>query len=187
MPAGAPDKPLTFEEEQLLLEYMSCDNLTLAARTLGWPLIKAQTLADRKCWEAEVLRLKTTALGRAEVTAQRIIDELANIAFLNPQELLTKDGELKDIHDLPENVARAIQGIEITTRDTASMYVTTTKPKLGDKIRALELLGKTQQIRLFTEVIETHDVSKPGATQVDLDERIALMGKSRDPSLIEPD
>lgn len=180
-------KPLTFTEEQFLLEYMDCDNYAEAARRVGISYPDALLLSDRKIFKQEVMRLKTTVLGRAEVTAQRVIDEIANIAFFNSQDLLNSDGSMKPIHELPEHVARAVVGLKCTTRDGEKYFTTVVEPKLGDKLRACELLGKTSQLKMFTEVVETKDMSKPSASQVDLDERIKLMGESRDPSLIEPE
>lgn len=58
----------------------------------------------------------------------------------------------------------------------------------GDKLRALELLGKWSKIKLFTEVIETDahdDVAR--VKTMELEERIKLMETSRDPALLEGD
>lgn len=182
------ERPLSFLEEQFLLEYLGCNNYAEAARRCGMEYQAALNLSERNAFKRELLRLQTTTMGRAEVTAQRIIDELATIAFLNPKELLNSDGNLKDIHALPDDVARAVVGLKVTCKDGERYMTTTTEPKLGDKLRALEMLGKTAGIKLFADVIETKDTTeRPGASTVDIEERIQQMGTSRDPSLIEPD
>jgi phage terminase small subunit len=187
MPAGSKEQPLDFLEEQFLVEYLECNNYAEAARRCGMDYKSATNLSERHAFKREVLRIQTTAMGRAEITVQRLMEELACIAFLNPKDLLNSDGMLKDIQDLPDPVARAIGGLKVKTTDSEKYTYTTVEPKLNDKMRAIELLGKTAQLRMFTEVTEINDVSKPGATQMDLDERVKLMGESRDPSLMEPE
>jgi hypothetical protein len=56
------------------------------------------------------------------------------------------------------------------------------------KLRALELLGKSKNVRMFTEEIEVKDTTdRPGATRVDIEERIKALETERDPSLIAAD
>jgi hypothetical protein len=147
-------KPLDFAEQLYVLEYIECRSYKVAGERTGMPQKDWHLLTKRKAFSDEVERLTSTVLGRAEVTAQRIVDELASIAFDDERNHIDKMGNLK----------------------------------LGDKIRALELLGKWSQIKLFTEVVETNatdDVAR--VKTVDLEERIKLMETSRDASLIEPE
>jgi len=77
------------------------------------------------------------------LTKDRLIQELALIAFSNPLELFDENGTLKDITALSENVARSIQSIKvrlISQKDGSDEVVT--EIKFWDKVKTLELLGK---------------------------------------------
>lgn len=180
------EKPLDFTEQLFVLEYIECRSYKTAGERVGLSEKEVHLLTKRKAFLDEVERLTQTALGRAEVSAQRIVDELASIAFLDPAELMTNEGRLKDINKMPEHVRRALVGLEITETDVKDVFKVVTKPKLGDKIRALELLGKWSKIKMFTDVVETNASDEVARVKtLELEERVKLMETSRDPSLLE--
>lgn len=80
---------------------------------------------------------------RTEVTQDRVIKELANIAFFNIKNVYSKVGELKNIEDIEEETARAIASVKVLQQKE------TTEIKTWDKVKALELLGK--HIGMFKE------------------------------------
>ena len=94
---------------------------------------------------------------RTLVRADEVINELKKIAFLDVRGAFTEQGMLRDLSDIPDDVAHAIAGIEVNElyegsgaeREKAGY---TKKIKLSDKVRSLELLGK--HLKLFTEKIE---------------------------------
>lgn len=155
------EKPLDFIEELFVLEYIECRSYKTAGERVGLSEKDVHLLTKRKAFAEAVERLTKTALGRAEVTAQRIVDALADIGFA--AEDLEKYRDPIHGHILQELI-----------------------PKTGDRLRALELLGKWSKIKMFTDVIETdaHD-NEARVKTVELEERIRLMETSRDPSLLE--
>lgn len=50
---------------------------------------------------------------RTEITQDKVIKELANIAFLNLKNIYNKNGSLKNIKDIDEQTIRAISNIKI--------------------------------------------------------------------------
>lgn len=154
------EKPLDFTEELFVLEYIGCRSYKKAGEAVGLSEKEVHLLTKRKAFHEAVGRLTSTALGRAEVTAQRIVDALADIGFA--AEDLEKYRDPQDGRILQELI-----------------------PKTGDRIRALELLGKWSQIKMFTEVVETNNNDESRVKTVELEERIKLMEQSRDPSLLE--
>lgn len=87
-----------------------------------------------------------------------MLRELSRIAFADIRQAFTADGRLKSVHELPENVARCISGIEneelwddngdgerIRTGDVRKL-------KFWDKNKALEALGKFH--KLFAERVD---------------------------------
>ena len=77
------------------------------------------------------------------IDADRVLKELACIAFMNPKDLFDEVGEMKQIHDLDDNVARAISSIE--TEEQTDKYghpVSKVKVRFWPKNNALELIAK---------------------------------------------
>lgn len=82
--------------------------------------------------------------SRTAITADRVLIELAKIAFADPSDLIDPDsGEI--IYNPPHNVTAAIASVRIRTTPTA----TDREIRMTDKTRALELLGK--HLGMFAE------------------------------------
>ena len=130
-----------------------------AAERAGYTPASACTtggiLLKRKDVQNAVKKQEVALADRCHITADRVIHELANIAFLDIRELFTKRGKLKPIHLMPEAVTRALAGIEVTQkfRKTGKAengagprevleFEKVTKVKVRDKMKALELLGR---------------------------------------------
>jgi len=97
------------------------------------------------------------AMKKFDITEERILQELACIAFLDFAELLTEDGNMKDIKDIPEHARRAIAGLELSELfdgegDERRMAGILKKIKTSDKKGALELLGKS--LKMWTDKVE---------------------------------
>jgi phage terminase small subunit len=80
--------------------------------------------------------------ARTEITADRVLHELAAIAFLDPAKVFTGTGEVRSLDQMDESVRRAIASVETISSSAGDDVVTVRKVRMGDKIRALELLGK---------------------------------------------
>jgi phage terminase small subunit len=92
--------------------------------------------------QARIQEIMTKAATRVEVTASRIIQEMAKLAFHNPADYLTlnDDGTATvDLSTLDRDQASAITEV-ISDKDEKGN--TKTKIKLADKKAALETLGK---------------------------------------------
>lgn len=72
---------------------------------------------------------------RTEWYTETILNELKRIATVDIRGAFDKDGKLLPIKDLPSDLAAALGGIEVTDKGT-------TKIKVLDKLRALELAGR---------------------------------------------
>jgi phage terminase small subunit len=51
--------------------------------------------------------------GKLEITQERVLEEFATAAFLNPKEMFREDGRLLPIHDMSDRAARAITSFEV--------------------------------------------------------------------------
>lgn len=88
---------------------------------------------------AAIKRALEGAADKAEITQQRILEEEGRLAFLNPQNLVGADGNLLDLHELPEDVARAITGLEVIKQADGNLKF---KFKFSDKGRSLERISR---------------------------------------------
>lgn len=94
---------------------------------------------------------------RTEVTQDRVINELAKIAFMDIRKLYTENGKLKNIADIDSDTAGAISSLETLEEydgygDDREKIGDTQKVKLLDKTKALELLGR--HLGMFKDKIE---------------------------------
>ena len=120
--------------------YKNCKS-DLTARTNGSKLLtntNIQEYISKKQKEIE---------KRTEVTQDRVIKELAKIAFLDIRNLYTDNGQLKNVADLDSDTAGAISSLETLEEydgygDDREKIGDTQKVKLLDKTKALELLGR---------------------------------------------
>ena len=97
-------------------------------------------------------KLVAAALGKAiferstklEVSAERVLLELARIAFVNPQSFFDDNGQLLEITKMSEDAARALSGFDVEVKTTAyadeEITTTTIKPRMWNKLEALKLL-----------------------------------------------
>lgn len=95
----------------------------------------------------EVDRLRREKEKRLEASADFVVRELMRIAKLDIRKAFNKDGSLKNIKSLPEDVARAISGVDIDELfdgrgEDRKMIGYNKKLRLCDKVKALELLGQ---------------------------------------------
>jgi hypothetical protein len=101
------------------------------------------------------------ALGIAKAhQAARILEELSYIALADIRQAFDESGNLLPIHELPEHIARAINGIEVTEEFTGRGDLrvktgVTKKVRFVEKNRALELAAK-----ILGMLVEKRDASR---------------------------
>ena len=138
---------LTPKQAAFVKEYLIDKNATQAAIRAGYSAKTADRigpeLLGKTCVEAAVNRNLIKQQERTEVTADRVLRELANIAFADTRRLYREDGSFKSPGELDDRTASALAGIDTEERDGEDGYrAYTRKVKQWDKVKALELLGK---------------------------------------------
>jgi phage terminase small subunit len=138
---------LTPKQEQFVAEYLIDLNATQAAIRAGYSPKTAQEQASRLLSNVMVMNLareKRQNLQQAtNITAERVLKEVAGLAFFDVRKLVNADGSPKRITDLDDETARAIQGIELqTVKDGENDFALVRKYKVADKNAALEKLMK---------------------------------------------
>jgi len=135
-------------------EYIKDGNATRAAIAAGFPEPSAHVagtrLLKRPKIAAAIDAWRSRQCERMEITAERVLQELARLAIYDPGNLYDKDGNQIPVHKLDDVTRAAIAGVEDETT-AGPGWVTTRKQKIkfADKGQNLERLGK--YFKLFTD------------------------------------
>lgn len=153
---------LTDKQERFCQEYLVDLNATQAAIRAGYSAKTAQEQSSRLLSNVMVQRrIDELKLGREQatgITAERVLKEIAKLAFFDPRKLLNDDGTPKGIHQLDDETAAAVAGIDIVTKGNDDVgFADIMKVKLADKGQNLERLGR--HLKLFVDRVEVTDAS----------------------------
>ena len=141
---------MTPKQERFCSEYVIDLNATQAAIRAGYSEKTANRIASENLSKPDIQnrisKLTADATERNNITVDRVLQEFAAIAFLDPIDLFNEDGSMKQLAEMPESARRAIGGIEIKEyfegRGDDVQRINLTKIKIIDKRAALGDLGK---------------------------------------------
>lgn len=135
---------LTAKQRRFVDEYLIDLNATQAAMRVGSPEASARVMGPR--WLSKVAvqgavaeRLRERS-RRTDITATRVLEEIAYVAFSDLGEAFERDGDtlrLRKLIDMPEGTRRAIESIREQPTDKGVMR----SVKLHNKLAALKLLA----------------------------------------------
>jgi phage terminase small subunit len=171
-------KKLTEKQKKFIKEYPKDLNATQAAKRAGYSKHTAQEIGSenlsKPIIKEAIKKDVEKRLESAELDADWILKRIMDIADVDLAQAYDHIGQLKPVHEIPENVRKAITGIKVFDEMAG---VGNEKFKIGevrevkfaDKLKALELLGK--HIVLFTDKIE-HTVNEKQLSDEELDRLI---------------
>lgn len=138
-------KPLPPRRAAFVREYLVDLNGTQAAIRAGYaPKSAAQTADDLlriPQVAAEIANAMADRARRTEITQDRVIKEVARLAFLDIRKAFNEDGTFKPLHEMDDDTAAALAGLDaIELREDGAAIGTLKKLKLSDKTAALTLL-----------------------------------------------
>lgn len=148
--------PLTPKQQRFVREYLIDLNATAAYRRAGYESVgsAAEANASRLMRNDKVAAAIEAAMqareGRTEITADRVLREVARIALSDVRKLFAADGSLRPVRELDDDAAAALAAVDVV-EDFAGGK-TTKKVRLWDKKGALELLGR--HLGLFAEKLK---------------------------------
>ena len=158
-------------------EYIKDFNATRAYRT-AYPSCKtdesARRAGSRLLTNVDVISYiqegKEKLKNKMEITQERVIQEMARIAFGDIRKLYNESGGLKNIQDLDDDTAAIITSIESTEEfdgygQDREQIGYTKKVKMADKTKALDMLGK--YFGMFKEKVEVNQ-DKPFEVNINI-------------------
>lgn len=161
---GGDDVKLTPKQMRFVDEYMIDFNATQAAIRAGYSektanTIGAQNLAKLSI-QAEIARRQKDLQRRTEVSQERVVKELARVAFADATDYVQVEARTVEKNDGTELSYQAVtltETAELSADQRAAIAgikqgVNGVEVKLHDKIKALELLGR--HIGMFNDKLE---------------------------------
>lgn len=147
-----PIKKLTKKQQVFCKEYLIDLNATQAAIRAGYSKKTAGQIGDENLKKPEIshaiqLEMNKRA-ARTEITVDRVLKELARIAFADPRKIMKWNQRgviLRDSETLTDDEAAAVCEVTQTITDAGGSI----KIKLNDKNTALQLAGR--HLKMYTD------------------------------------
>jgi phage terminase small subunit len=157
-PAEKPEKELSMEHERFCFLYVRNGNATKSYMAVypgsGYNAagVSASQLLKNPRIQERVGILRAERLEALRISEEDIKADLARLKNYNVSDFYEGD-RLKNLNEIDSDLTYAIEGIEFETTTTeAGETVKVSKIKLANKLRPLELLGKTH--KMFTDKVE---------------------------------
>ena len=162
---------LSDKQKRFVEEYLIDLNATQAAIRAGYTQSKythnnASKLLENRNIRRAIDQAMAERSKRTGVSADRVVRELAKVAFLNPTDVI--DMETASVNEWATDEDKAtIASVKVKTIPTDAGEILEREVKTYDKIRALELLGKhngmfTDKVRLENDDLEVKVVMDYG-------------------------
>lgn len=136
---------LTRKQKRFIQEYLIDLNATQAAIRAGYSPNSANEIASENLAKPNIRDAVDKAIAersrRTGINQDRVLLELAKIAFLNPTDVIDMDKATIKGDSNREDTA-AISSVKVKRIPTEAGEITEREVKTYDKIKALELLGK---------------------------------------------
>lgn len=132
---------------QFVAEYMKDSNGKQSAIRAGYSAKTAEVTASKLLRHgkvrAELDRRMQRMANRLEISAERVLQERARLAFFDVRKLLDSTGRPKAMHDLDDDTAAAIAGLDVANIGNNDVGVgEVLKIKMADKNASLTALEK---------------------------------------------
>ena len=148
-------RKLNPKQQRFVDEYLVDLNATQAAIRAGYSQKTAASQGERLLKKAEVQQALSRRMKareqRTEVTQDRVVKELAKIAFGDPRNVMSWGPggvTLKASAELTDDEAALVSEVSETTTERGGSL----KLKTNDKLKALELLGR--HLGMFRDKVE---------------------------------
>lgn len=137
---------VTPKQARFVAEYLIDLNATQAAIRAGFSRRTARQIGERLLTKVDIAQAIEAAMAersrRTEITADRVLQEVAKLAFLDIAGAFNADGSLKPLHEIDPDTRAALSGLEVAeiTGEDGHTVGRIRKLKLADKTASLTLL-----------------------------------------------
>ncbi|BCJ92835.1 terminase [Anaerocolumna cellulosilytica] len=135
---------LTDKQQRFVDEYLIDLNATQAAIRAGYSVNNADEIGSELLGKTRVLEAVSKAMAerskRTGVTVDRIVLELAKIAFIKMTDVVDSKGRIKET--ATDDDLSCIEYIRYKQLDSDTSSLEEREVKIASKVKALELLGK---------------------------------------------
>lgn len=135
---------LTIKQQCFVNEYLIDLNATQAAIRAGYSAKTADQQGSRMLANVKVQQEISEAMAkrsrRTGVNQDRVVLELAKIAFVKMTDVVDSDGAIRE--DATDDDLACIESIKVKRSDTDTGSSEEREVKVASKLKALELLGK---------------------------------------------
>lgn len=135
---------LTEKQQRFVDEYLIDLNATQAAIRAGYSAKTADVQGSRMLGNVKVQQAISEAMAerskRTGVNQDRVVLELAKIAFVKMPDLVDSEGRIRD--DATDDDIACIESIKYKSSESETGSSVEREVKISPKLKALELLGK---------------------------------------------
>ena len=168
------EKDLTPKQKRFCEEYIKDCNATQAYLRAGYrgstgtAEVESHKLLRNPKIQAYIQQIQKARSSRTEIDADRVLLELAKIAFSDIKNVfeLTEEGlRLKPLDQMSDEVSGAIESLECVTTETEAGSRTAVKVRLHSKLTALgaiaKLIGMDKEAAIKAVIGMGYDVVDP--------------------------
>lgn len=143
--------PLPTKWEHLCQHYVIHGSILKATKDLKMGRVTVSKLLRDPRIAKRIQEIQAAEFQDLGITAERVKEELARVAFASAAGLFDEEGRLIPVHELPDDVAATITGIDVEVQqkmrkdadgNLVAEDVVTKKIKRADKMAALALLAR---------------------------------------------
>jgi phage terminase small subunit len=167
---------ISAKRERFCQEYVKDHNAARAARAAGYSEETAKSQGSRLLTfvdvEIRVIELEADITAALKITQERVVNELAKLAFVNILDVIALPGgyfSVKSLDDIPKEAQSAIQEVSETQHGL--------KIKMYDKKAALDSLAR--YLGMYTDKTQ---ISGPNGGPVETSFKIDFVGMRNDNS-----
>lgn len=161
-------RKLTPRQEKFCALYLELGNGTAAAIGAGYPIsgagVAAHHLLKNPKVRARIDKPLETVVQRAQLTRERVLEEMRRLAFTDIRSFYDERGAVKPVSAWTEEMGSQVAATETIIKNARAGDGVTDevlKLKTHDKVRVLEMLGK--HFKLLTDVVQVIDADKLNA------------------------
>jgi phage terminase small subunit len=146
-------------QEKFVYEYLLCLNARQAAVAAGYSGKRVGVLASRMIRSPAIAKAiaagKARQLKRTDLSAERVLEELRRLAFMDPRRVFDAVGNLLPVKDWPTELSSSLASFEVIKKNAVAgdgHIDVIHKVKFWDKPKSLEMLAK--HFALLVERVE---------------------------------